>query len=73
MDSDRVSRAPPYSGGSTSDYLISIKWLSHSMAQLPSCIHLSNNFVTDLLSCNLAVKSHNPSNTTLTGYHVLKV
>ena len=30
------------------------------MAQLPSCIHLSNNFVTDLISCNLSVSPSTP-------------
>ena len=64
---------PALLGSLTSGYSISIKWLSHSMAQLPSCIHLSNIFVTDLISCNLSRKSHNTLNTTLTGYHVLKV
>ena len=36
-----------------SENLISIKWLSHSMAQLPSCLHLSNTFVTDPICCNI--------------------
>ncbi len=33
------------------DYLFSITWLSHSMAQLSSCIHLINNFVTSRELC----------------------
>ena len=33
--------------------LISITWLSHSMAQLPSCIHLLNKFVTLCIILNL--------------------
>ena len=64
---------PALLGCLLSDYLVSLKWLSHSMAQLPSCIQLLNNFVTDSTSCNLSYKSHNPFDTTLTGYHVPKV
>ena len=64
---------PALLGILTSVYLISIKRLSRSMAQLPSCIHLLNIFVTESISCNLFRKSLNPPNTTLTGYHVLKV
>ena len=64
---------PALLGILTSEYLFSFKWLSHSMAQLPSCIQLTNTFVTDSVSCNLLCKSHNTLNTTLTDYHVLKV
>ena len=34
-------------------HLISITWLSHSLAQLPSCIHLLNKFVTLCIILNL--------------------
>ena len=34
-------------------HLISITWLSHSLAQLPSCIHLLNDFVTHCIILNL--------------------
>ena len=64
---------PALLGCLLSGHLISLKWLSHSMAQLPSCIQLLNDFVTDLTSCNLSCKSHNPLDTTLTDYHVSKV
>ena len=53
--------------------LISITWLSHSMAQLPSCIHLLNKFVTHCIICNLYQKSLYPLSTTITVCHVLKV
>ena len=43
------------------------------MAQLPSCIQLTNNFVTVPIICNLWRESHNTLDTTLTGYHVSKV
>ena len=35
------------------DYLLSITRLSLSMAQLSSCIHLTNNFVTLRVFCNI--------------------
>ena len=64
---------PALLGILSSENLISIKWLSHSMAQLPSCLHLSNSFVTDSISCNLQRKSLNTQCTTIAVYHVHQV
>ena len=64
---------PALLGILTRDYLISLMGLSPAMAQLPSCLHLTHNFVTDSVSCNLLCKSHNTIYTTLTGYHVYTV
>ena len=61
---------PALLGILTRDYLISLKRLSRSMAQLPSCIQLLNNFVTLRIICNLYRKSLNLIRTTLTGYLV---
>ena len=55
------------------DYLLSITRLSLSMAQLSSCIHLTNNFVTLRVFCNILWKSHDPLCTTIAVYHVHKV
>ena len=57
----------------TRDCLISITGLSPSMAQLSSCIHLLNNFVTLWIFCKIFYKSHNPLCTTIAVYHVHKV
>ena len=43
------------------------------MAQLSSCIHLLNNFVTPCIRCNIYRKSHYPLSTTIAVYLVLKV
>ena len=64
---------PALLGIPTSDYLISTKRLSRSMAQLPSCIRLLNNFITESICCNIYRKSRYPNYTTLTGYHVQSV
>ena len=61
---------PALLGILTRGHLISLKRLSRSMAQLPSCIQLLNNFLTLCISCNLYRKSLNFIRTTLTGYLV---
>ena len=55
------------------DSWISITGLSPPMAQLSSCIHLFNNFVTLWAICKLLYKSHYPLSTTIAVYLVLKV
>ncbi len=55
------------------DCLISITGLSPPMAQLSSCIHLLNNFVTLWIFCKIFSKSHYPLSTTIAVYLVLKV
>ena len=64
---------PALLGILTRDCLISITGLSPSMAQLSSCIHLLNNFVTLWIFCKIFGKSHNPLCTTIAVYHVHKV
>ena len=64
---------PALLGILTRDYLLSITGLSPAMAQLSSCIHLLNNFVTLWIFCNIFYKSHNPLCTTIAVYHVHKV
>ena len=64
---------PALLGILTRDCLISITGLSPSMAQLSSCIHLLNNFVTLWIFCKIFDKSHNPLCTTIAVYHVHKV
>lgn len=55
------------------DSLISITGLSPPMAQLSSCIHLSNNFLTLWIFCKIFLKSHYPLCTTIAVYLVHKV
>lgn len=55
------------------DSLISITGLSPPMAQLSSCIHLSNNFLTLRIFCKIFLKSHYPLCTTIAVYLVHKV
>ena len=64
---------PALLGKSSRDYLLSITGLSPSMAQLSSCLHLTNNFVTLWVFCNILRTSHNPLCTTIAVYHVHKV
>ena len=64
---------PALLGIPTLAHLISIKRLSRSMAQLPSCIHLLNKFLTKSICCNISCRSLYPIYTTLTGYHVYTV
>ena len=64
---------PALLGILTRVYLILLKGLSPSMAQLSSCIQLSNNFVTLWIFCKISYKSHNTSCTTIAVYHVQKV
>ena len=49
VDSDRVSRAPPYSGTGFEFRSFSPTWLSHSLAPLSSGIRLTTELVTLLL------------------------
>ena len=64
---------PALLGKSPRGYLLSITGLSPSMAQLSSCLHLTNNFVTLWISCKIFRSSHNPLCTTIAVYHVHKV
>lgn len=64
---------PALLGILTRDCLISITGLSPPMAQLSSCIHLLNNFVTLWALCKVLGKSHYPLCTTIAVYHVHKV
>ena len=64
---------PALLGKSPRGYLLSITGLSPSMAQLSSCLHLTNNFVTLWIFCNIFGSSHNTLCTTIAVYHVHKV
>ena len=64
---------PALLGKSSRGHLLSITGLSPSMAQLSSCLHLTNNFVTLWTSCKMFWSSHNPLCTTIAVYHVHKV
>ena len=64
---------PALLGKSPRGYLLSITGLSPSMAQLSSCLHLTNNFVTLWIPCKVFWSSHNTLCTTIAVYHVHKV
>ena len=64
---------PALLGKSSRDHLLSITGLSPSMAQLSSCLHLTNNFVTLWTLCKVFWSSHNTLRTTIAVYHVRKV
>ena len=61
---------PALLGILTRDLLMSLKGLSPSMVQLPSCLQLLINFVTLCIICKLYRESHNPICTTIAVYHV---
>ena len=46
VDSDRVSRAPPYSGIRFESSSFSLTWLSHSMAPFSDGVQLMTGLVT---------------------------
>lgn len=64
---------PALLGILTRDYLLPLKWLSHAMAQLSSCIQLVNNFVTLCIICKLYRQSHNTLHTTIAVFLVHRV
>src|SRR5260370_18050910 len=61
VDSDRVSRAPPYSGTGFESRSFSLTRLSRSMAPLPRGLQLTTGLVTLLLPALQPPLARNPS------------